>query len=79
MRCPPCNCTQPGTCSAMFQHEGMAVVNRGTGLHMPTEPEDVPIIDAEGAQFWAIAAGASVVVVFACIGVATVVHFFLRG
>lgn len=42
MRCPPCTSTQPGTCSAMFQHEGMAVVNRGTGLHMPLDEQDIP-------------------------------------
>lgn len=34
-------CPTPSVCGSVFhQHEGLAVVNRGQGLHMPTEPED---------------------------------------
>jgi len=48
MRCPSCtgDCNQGRTCSALFQHSGFAVVNRGTGLHMPLpdETHDLPIV-----------------------------------
>lgn len=72
-------CTTPTLCGSVFhQHEGLAVVNKGQGLHMPTEAEDVPIIDAEGAQFYALMAFFVVLFVLACIGLATLVHFVLR-
>ena len=33
-------CTTPNLCGRLHQHEGLAVVNRGIGLHMPTDEQD---------------------------------------
>ncbi len=80
MRCPPCSgdCNQGRVCPTLFTHEGAAVVDRGQGLHMPTEATDEPIIDAEGAQFWSIVAFAVVVFLLAIVGLSAIVHFVLR-
>lgn len=85
MRCPPAQCAgmcQQGRhferCPQFHTHEGAAVVNRGVGLHMPTEAEDEPVIDAEGAQFYALMALFVTVFVLACIGLGALVHFVLR-